>query len=226
MKSTMKSNGGSSSPGAYASVGAALQRGGALGLGEVQGPDLCVAEQPQVPQGVLAEASRSDHQRPAPAARAAQRLETLGHGPVGGETATGQRGAEDGIQVAERRQVGGVGNQHLLGVPAVGEDARLPRVDADHLHALIAEFAGPASPRCVDHDRAQPRVHTGHLVAEDQRQRAGDHSFHHVQVGVANAARGDLNDLVRRIGLGVVADEVELRVERLENDGSHLTAPA
>ena len=68
-------------------------------------------------------------------------------------------------------------------------------------------------------------MHAGHLVAQDQRQRAGNHSFHHVQVGVADAARGDLDDLGGRVGIGVVADEAEIGVELLQDDGSHHAAP-
>ena len=39
--------------------------------------------------------------------------------------------------------------------------------------------------------------------------------------GVAPAARGHIDDLGGRVRVGVVADEAEVRVERLENDGSH-----
>ena len=67
-------------------------------------------------------------------------------------------------------------------------------------------------------------MHAGHLVAEDQRHGAAELAVDDVQVGVAHAARGDVDDLAGRIGFGVVGHEAEIRVERLENDGSHLPA--
>ena len=75
----------------------------------------------------------------------------------------------DGVEVAEGLQVLAVGDPHLFGIAAVGDDAGLDGIRADHLVPGLARPARSATPRRVDHDRTQFGVVAGDLVAEYQR---------------------------------------------------------
>ena len=146
-----------------------LVGGGPLGRRDVRSHDRGFAEQPQVADGELPQPAGADHRGPSPAAAVPQQFQRVPDGAVGGQPAARERGRGDRIQVAEGRKVAGLPHVHPLGVAAVGEDARLGRVGADHLQLGTAVGAVAASPRGVDHHRSQPGVHAGHLVSENPR---------------------------------------------------------
>ena len=186
-------------------VGAHGHRGGPLVGCSVEGVDLGVGQQLEVAQRELPDPTGADDQHPALPSRTAQRLQSLLHRPVAGEAPAGQRRASHRVEIAQRVEVGPVGDGHALGVAPVHHQAGLGGIGADHLVSVSALPASPAPPRRIHHHRPQFGVFPGDLVAQHDGQRARELAGHHVQVGVAQPAGNDVDDLAAvGTGFGVV----------------------
>ena len=128
--------------------------------------------------------------------------------------------ASRGIEVAERQQQPRVGDEHVLGHAAVEPEAAAEGADLGLALAVVlrreaAGAAAAAAPGPVDGDRladlqpldpgAERLDPAGVLVAEREGQVEGHRPLrplHQVQVGVAGAGAGDLDQDLAGAGLG------------------------
>lgn len=153
----------------------------------------------------------------------AQQIDAVFDGSIRGEPTARQRCGSDRIEITERCEVATVLDRRLLGVATIEVEARLGGVRADHLETAIALHTVAAAPGCVDHHGSEFGVHAGDFVAEHHRQRTREHTLDHVQVGVADAAGGDVDQLrfVGDNGIGMVLDELERSIDAGRKHGTH-----
>ena len=146
------------------------------------------------------------------------------HGSERGQAAAAERRRLGGIEVPDRKQVPPGGDEQVLGIAAILEDAALAAVRADHLLAHFTPPAVAAAPGRVDEDRPDAVDLTRYLVSEHERERRRrEVPLDDMQIGVADARREHAND-----DLVVVCDlrdrplfEAKLLAESIQDDRAH-----